>query len=164
MLAASERHSFSKNSQKGRLCVPSDLWSLLCVYQVGGGGKHTEHPLLGEVGHADQTLPWHRGIPDLQDCIPLGLQEKCLCGQLRWQDPTSVPGTKATGQTANTGKGSVPDPAMVRTRKGQSLCSRGKPVLQGRPLMLQEGLSASRGIQCCGLDLVLQQAPVPGGP
>lgn len=117
------------------------------------GGSILSTPLLGEVGHSDQTLPWHdRGIPDLQVHILVGLQEKCLGGQLRWQDLTSVLGTKAVGQRVNTGLCTMYivlclAPATGSTRRGRF--QGGTPP--------QEGLSASSGIQwtpCARRDLV----------
>lgn len=128
------------------------------------------------MGHADQTLPWHRGIPDLQDCILLDLQDKCLGGQLRWQDLTTVPGTEAIGQRADTGKGTVPGPAIVcEFEEGQvfgfqggSRHSRAGPSCSRRGLVLPMGSSVQDGTWCSSKHLrqvglgVLQEPSAPG--
>lgn len=94
--------------------------------------------------------------PDLQDCIPLDLQDKCLWGQLRWQDLTTVPGTEGRGQRADTGKGTVPGPAIASSRRGRSLGSRVEAGTQG------QDPHAPGGAWCFPWDPVFRIGP--GGP
>lgn len=112
-------------------------------------------------GHSDRTLPWEgRGIPDLQACILLGLQEKCLGGRQRWQDLTTVPGTSAVGHKANLGKGPMPGSSHWEHKEGQVFVPGWSPALQGGTLTLQEGLGVSSGTQSSRWDLVLWQDPL----